>query len=114
MASLMKAVLPASRKPLIIKTGISLSIFVLSLLVEKFSKLVFLEVCADYADLACVARSAVSDFMFFRNIVEINPVFAVSNHALCAENISVFVAVESCENILDIVLCVILYSFKAP
>ena len=82
--------------------------------IEKFSKLVFLEICADYANLACVARSAFSDFVFFRNIVEVYPLFSIGNHALCAENISVFVAVESCENILDIVLCVILYSFKAP
>jgi len=52
--------------------------------------------------------------MFFRNIIEINPVFAVSNHTLCAEDIAVFAAVESCEDVLDVGFCVILYSFKAP
>ena len=82
--------------------------------IEKFSQLVFLEICTDYADFACVARCAVSDFVFFRNIVEVNPVFAVCHHTLCAKDIAIFTAVKCCENASDVGFCVILCSFKAP
>ena len=82
--------------------------------IEKFSQLVFLEICADYADFACVARRTVSDFVFFRNIVEVNPVFAVCHHTLCAKDIAIFTTVKCCENASDVGLCVILCSFKSP
>ena len=82
--------------------------------IEKFSQLVFLEICADYANFACVARRAVSDFVFFRNIVEVNPVFTVCHHTLCAKDIAIFTAVKCCENASDVGLCIILCSFIAP